>query len=510
MGAAAAAAGSLLVPAPSWAAAGTTAVDPRRDYGGWQGWGASLSRWANVFGQNDTLADIFYTTGWVPYQGRTLPGLGLNVVRYELGACMSQPAYPGGPSMAASPNLSAAQRIEGYWVNGLSKDPADTRSWNWSNDADQRTMLHQACHRGADVFQMFSLSPIWWMCKNRNPGGRIGGLDNLQVSYRRAHAENMAIVAKYARDHWGISFSSVEPFNEPSALWWTGDRNQQGCHFRHSAQLAVVRSLREELSSRGLSDVAVAASDENTYDQATATWDYLTRHNAQDAVGQVNTHGYQYDRGGSAPRVRLYDKVHASGKRLWQSEYGEKYEHGLFLAYNVSRDLHYLHPTAWCYWQPVAANAYQQRLNWGLLKGTFSTSPTQKGGRLGVTDFPPGASPYVTNKYFVLAQYTRHIRPCMRIIDSGDPATVAAYDPTRHRLVLVTVRGGTPQKLTYDLSRFRTAGTVARRWVTDADPNYRIARQYATAPQVALSGKRLTIDFSANSVQTIEIDNVQL
>jgi hypothetical protein len=43
---------------------------------------------------------------------------------------------------------------------------------------------------------------------------------------------------------------------------------------------------------------------------------------------------------------------------------------------------------------------------------------------------------------------------------------VAAYEALRRRLVLVTVRGNTPQKVTFDLSRFRTVGSVIRRRVS--------------------------------------------
>lgn len=86
---------------------------------------------------------------------------------------------------------------------------------------------------------------------------------------------------------------------------------------------------------------------------------------------------------------------------------------------------------------------------------------------------------------------------------------VAAYDALRHRLVLVTVRGNSPQKVTFDLSRFRTVGRVVRRRVTDAAPDYRIGRQYAVAPNPPMRGKQLTVDFSANSIQTIVIDDVR-
>jgi galactan endo-1,6-beta-galactosidase len=80
----------------------TTRVDPARDWGRWQGWGASPALRANVFGRDDTLADVLHTTRRVPYQGRLLPGLGLNVMRYEregsscfLGVNMENPNLRG-------------------------------------------------------------------------------------------------------------------------------------------------------------------------------------------------------------------------------------------------------------------------------------------------------------------------------------------------------------------------------------------------------------------------------
>ncbi|MFD7902932.1 glycoside hydrolase [Kitasatospora sp. NPDC059747] len=500
---------------PASAASYTTPIDPSLNYGAWQGWGASLSWWANVFGMDNTLADIFYTTGSVAYHGRSLPGLGLNVVRYNLGASMTQPAWPGGPSEAVSPNQPAYRKIEGYWVNWLSDNPADTNSWSWWGDSEQRNMVWKARDRGADVFQVFSCSPIWWMCNDQNPCGAADGGDNLQSWNYQQHARYVAIVAQYFREQWGVDVGSVDPFNEPSAPWWTADGAQEGCHIsadlNRPIQQKVIRYLREELDARGLSDIVIAASDENSYDQANTTWSNLAALGTQSLVGQVNVHGYQYTDSGSA-RSALHNNVHASDRPLWQSEYGEQYEHGLYLAYNLALDLRYLHPTAWCYWQPVDSQvtdpATGNNLSWGLLKATYSNDTTVKSGSLGEPNPCPGTDPYVTNKYFVLAQYTRHIRPGMQILDSGDPSTVAAYDPGRHRLVLVTVRGNTSQDITYDLSRFSAVGSIARRWVTDADPYYRIARQYETAPDAPLNGKQLTISFGANSIQTIEIDDV--
>src|SRR5690242_18078480 len=382
-----------------------TVINPATDYGAWEGWGASLSWWAGAFGDNDTLADLFFTLGDVPYGGRVLPGLGLNLARYEVGACTWQPAGSQQARMVASPNIWRVRQCEGYWLDWYSADP-DSASWNWAADGVQRAMLARARDCGVNLVELCSFSPLWWMCQNANPSGAADGTDNLQSWNYRQHAVYLATVAARARNEWDVPVTSVEPFNEPSAPWWKADGTQEGCHLSPAIQEQVLGYLRTELDARGLHDVTVAASDENSYDAATATWNGFAAA-TRAKVGRVNVHGYQTSDNGTARRG-LYAAVHGAGRKLWNTEYGEGYAHGLYLAYNLSIDLRYLHPTAWCYWQPVDAST------WGLVKATY-TDPTTATGTLGD----------VANKYFVLAQYTRHIRPGMRLLDSGDQATVA-------------------------------------------------------------------------------------
>jgi galactan endo-1,6-beta-galactosidase len=104
----------------------------------------------------------------------------------------------------------------------------------------------------------------------------------------------------------------------------------------------------------------------------------------------------------------------------------------------VLLDFRWPHPTAWCYWQvmdPIAG--------WGLIR--------YDGGTLRA-----GA---VETKFYVPAQFTRHIRPRMRVLDTGSELAVAAYDST--------------------------------------------ARQ-----DTRLDGKLLRVPFSAGQVQTFQIDGV--
>ncbi len=133
----------------------TIAVNPGTKYGTWEGWGTSLAWWANVFGARDDFADIFFTTKSTTYNGTSLPGLGLNIARYNLGACSWNTV--GGESMVASATIPAFKQIEGYWQDWNNEDPTSS-AWDWTADATQRAMLVKATARGA-TSELFANSP---------------------------------------------------------------------------------------------------------------------------------------------------------------------------------------------------------------------------------------------------------------------------------------------------------------------------------------------------------------
>lgn len=173
-------------------------VNPTVNWGTWEGWGTSLCWWANVFGTRDELADILFTRNTVQYNGLSLPGLGMNIARYNAGGCSPTPI--NGQSMVASPNIPHWKQIQGYWLDWFSTDPA-SNSWNWWVDSNQRTMMWKARDRGVNLIELFSNSPMWWMCYNHNPSGAADGGDNLQSWNYQQHARYLATVARYAHDH---------------------------------------------------------------------------------------------------------------------------------------------------------------------------------------------------------------------------------------------------------------------------------------------------------------------
>jgi galactan endo-1,6-beta-galactosidase len=92
-------------------------------------------------------------------------------------------------------------------------------------------MMTKAQSRGVNYFELFSNSPMWWMTTNLNPSGNNDGADNNLESWNyQQHAIYLASIALKAKDSFGVTFTSVEPFNEPIATYWVGDTGTQVCN----------------------------------------------------------------------------------------------------------------------------------------------------------------------------------------------------------------------------------------------------------------------------------------
>ena len=170
-------AGWLLLPALVCAQGGPPAirVDPAITYGQWEGWGTALCWQGKIFGDRTDLADLLFTTGPVHFNGAIVPGLGLNIVRYNAGESSWNDI--AGRRMATNKAIPAFRQMEGFWLDGRNSSP-ESPGWDWTVDANQRAMLLHARDRGVTRFELFANSPMWWMCKNGNPSGAADARDN--------------------------------------------------------------------------------------------------------------------------------------------------------------------------------------------------------------------------------------------------------------------------------------------------------------------------------------------
>lgn len=460
-------------------------LDAATSHGVWEGWGSSLAWMGKAYGDSERLADVLYTEKTVEFSGQKLPGLRFNIVRYNAGAS-SWNTLADGRRMVESNTILPFRQIEGFWIDPSNRDPASA-AWDWSVDANQRTLLLRARDRGANYFELFSNSPMWWMTKNDNPSGAADKGNNINPERYEDFAYYLATIARHARDSWGITFTSVAPFNEPSADWWNENGKQESTHISRAEQAKILPLVRAAFDAQGLQDVMLTASDESLVNQAIATWKSFSPE-LKAIIDQVNVHGYQKPE--NARRAELFRITHVEdGKRLWNSENGDNDGTGLAMAYNIHQDFFLLHPTSWSYWQPVDGGLKGLGgSGWGLLDGAML-----HGGEL-------RANP----KFFVLAQYSRHIRPGMQIHLGEDPNTVFAVDAAAGKLVIVSLnRADTEQAYAYDLSALAQSAAVTGAWLTHPAGSV-FYQPNASAAQVR--GATIRISAPAQSVQTLEVD----
>ena len=97
----------LFLFAPLFASAAPTRVPINTEsFGAWEGWGTSLAWWGNVWGSSAALADAAFSCRdavAVPGIAQPLPGLCMNIARYNLGG--SSNASAGGQRIVYSPNI---------------------------------------------------------------------------------------------------------------------------------------------------------------------------------------------------------------------------------------------------------------------------------------------------------------------------------------------------------------------------------------------------------------------
>lgn len=410
----------------------------------WKGFGCSLCWWANALNpeteQAAAYADLLFSANaqqTLNYNGREegLPSLGLNVIRYNIGG--------GGSTNKWNKDAPEYKDIKGFWAKPWSEwnPKAEPDAWDWGQDYNQRGWLSLAKERvGAGlIVQAFSDSPMHWMTiSGSTHGASRPKEENFQPIHAGWHANYLAQVAVHARDHWGINFDSLEPFNEPNEDWWSmATTRQEGCHMTPGTQAAVLRELHRALHRVGLRTIKIACSDENSHRRAKETWEVLSRDvEVAKLVGLVCVHSYEglNPARDTAARVALR---HALQRReVWMTEYGDGEGSGIELATTIMHDIHYLRCTCWCYWQPIEPFS-----SWGLLNVKYGSASH-------------ATATWVYSKYWVFATFTQAIRPGMFILCSNAVDTVFAFDRRLNRLVVIVLNCGAAQNAEFDLRAF--------------------------------------------------------
>ncbi|KAJ1561981.1 hypothetical protein HK096_002597, partial [Nowakowskiella sp. JEL0078] len=423
----------------------------------WEGFGCNLCWWGVYIGcapekEQNIICDLFFTHKFVTILEESVPGLGLKIVRfvdfspfllrssskfsiarYNIGGCGRD-----GDIENLKENLplgfSWIKCVEGFWKNPENKD-IDSESFDWSRDEAQRSILAKAIERGAKNIEFFSNAPMWWMTEEKS-----SACGRLLSKNLREYAYYLAAVVWKARNNWGVELKSIAPFNEPSAWWWKYPGSQEGCILSRDEQRTILGLLRYELDERGLFDVIISASDENDVSTAVDTWKNYAKYPpvidgkptndpALKFVGKCNVHSYYGLQPGRDNKNREnLRKCVANKVPLWASEYGDNDGSGFDLAKTIFQDLHYLQPSAWFYWQPTEPYS-----SWGLTNSQCDTQSKENSKASNTF----ARTYHVYTKIYVFAHFTRFLLPGYLILGTSEQDTIAAYDATGRRLIMI-------------------------------------------------------------------------
>ena len=484
------------------------------DYYTFEGWGTSLAWWAEAVGgwpdaKRAALENALFNPG---------TGLGLNIIRYNFGA-----GTPTNKTCGGFRPFGSIPTYEPIPSNNFVLDP--------NQDKEQLTVLKDAkgiIMPSEAIFEGFANSAPSWMLENGCTKGNGAG-NNLkasqdpitQVTYEQDYANYLATIIKQFHDNTAFgqtTFRTVEPFNEPDLPWNDkGMGSQEGMHVNLDQQERVIQDLYAALKANSaLSYTSISAPDDNNIVNTICSYKnspgctYVKDENGkveepynrdiQNDIYQLNTHSYN---GNDDDRVGFSSLTHRperQGKPAWMSEYttngtdnlGPKCsisaDHAMLgalqLSCQITRDLSFMRPTAWVYWQAVDSGGF----------GLLQTSD----GNLATESFD------TTKQYYALWQYSHFIRPGDQIIEGGfNSDSLAAMDPMSHKLVIVTTNTqSTNEEVTYDLSNFSSTPGSVTAYTTTAETS---STHPPTGSSLTLHGKQFSTTLPGGSITTFVI-----
>ncbi len=402
------------------------------------GWGTSLSWFANATGDwpdRERGADLLFNAPDDP----DAPGLGLSIVRYNIG---------GGDDPSAAPLRPGA--------NVPSWRPEADGPYDWEADPRQRWWLDAARERiPEEQFAVDAIAysaPYWLTRSGRTTGNGDGSLSNLREGAEGEFAAYLADVAQHFAEERGIAFRTLSPVNEPGTDYWRIDGRQEGMHVEPGAdQAALLDATGDALAERGLA-TGLSAIDETGVDMTIDELRDLRDAGFDlDRLEQINVHTYS---GGDRETLHQIAKGSAD-KRLQMSEVTigtgehdhESTEAFLSLGTSLALDLRELRPDEWVYWQAIESESESVagNGNWGLIHFDERTQEFE-----------------LTRKYHAMRQYSDFIRPGDRFVHTSDDGTVTAYDPEAEELSIVTVNDSAEARtVEFDLGGFERSGRHA-------------------------------------------------
>lgn len=406
-------------------------VDPNSRYQTIKGFGVSLAWWANIFGGWDTTAINDVCTSLTSSNE-----LNMNYFRFNIG---------GGDTSTHNHMRSDGGNMPGYKTTR-------TGSYDWTADANQRKILKKLHFlKSGAIYEAFSCSPPYWMTKSSCSAGNTGGTDNLNDSDYTTFADYLTEVVKHYKDVEEVTFSRIEPMNEPFSDWWTVNGQQEGCAFSQANQQNLINAVYDQLNSKNmLSYCNITAMDANGIDEALNGLNGYVSSGVISKVNDISTHSYA-----GTQRTQLYTAASAQGKEIWQTESGPLWvsqtgiDNYLVMASRIIDDMKNMKAVVWTDWQAISTDD-----RWGLWTYNITNQTYTK-----------------VKPYYIRKQFSKYLKPGYTVVYSNEN-TIAALNPDNNELVIVLVNAAS-SNVSYkvDLNLFGSTGTSASAYRTSSTEN---------------------------------------
>ena len=533
-------------PAAAASAPPTVTITPNPAYASepFEGWGTSLVWFANATGgypeavRQDLLDKVFGEDG-----------LNLNIARYNIG---------GGNASDVPSYLRPGGAVQGWWNPDLGKsdgsgpitstyadraryaaawNPDDPSAFNWNADATQRWWI-EALKDKITKWEAFSNSPPYFLTQSGYVSGGINNAsaEQLAPADMDKFAGYLVKVVEHLEQTYGITFDSLDPFNEPNTNYWgttipqgatwpTSASRQEGAHIGPQRQDQMIQALAARLAAPSTTTkVPISAMDETNPSTFVTDWNGWSQ-SSKDAVAQLNVHTY-----GTSNRTMVRDIAKTADKPLWMSEVEGDWDtsksgfnqtnidNGLGMAGHMIDDLRELEPRAWVFWQPVEDLYNMQKvekLNWGSVLVDFDCNADGNSKRrLTDGDADPSCKVVTNAKYNTVRNFTHFIRPGDHIVPTNDTQTTAAVSASGTGVNLVHVNTETTARtVRLDLSNFASIapGATVTPVVTTQSPADDVEKNaLVTGSAVAVDPltRTATLTVPAKSVTTFVVSGV--
>lgn len=453
-------------------------INPDIRYQEIEGWGTSLSWWANhVGGWSDVTVDSLIHDLTSPDE------LNMNIFKYNLHGG-DNPAFHAD----TIPNHFQAQMGE-----ITSYKPTSTSPYNWSANANQRNILNKILAENSKaILEAIAYSPPYWMTNSSCSGGGTNGVSNLPGNNIGLYADYLTDIVEHYHDTLGITFESISPFNEPDGTWWKEKGPYEGCAFSVTQQIELIDSIYVKLQEKTmLGYTSISVAENNSIESTFSTFNgYLHGDSILSKLGKINTHGYSLL--AAVARSGVSDFATSNNKTLWQSESGpiNTYLYGidnhLFMAQNIIADLKGLHANAWLDWQAVSTSNV-----WGFY--TYKNSD--------FTEAQSGESLIKNSSYYIRKQFSKYIKKDYQIIHTPDSNVIAALDPAKTELVVVLVNPDTTNVTkNIDLSKFSSTGSTTTKIIRTSE-----TENTAELSNISITNSTLNYTATEQSVTTFVI-----